>query len=231
MRVLVQNLCTPWLGALPDKKARLKKFLALVDSYDLLLLQELFTFWIPFGYSLGDHREWFSTQLYEKGFRYIFLPPPVVFGQDCGLVVASRMPVLNFRHIHFKSWWGTEAWTWKGAMSFKIANTTFINTHLQSGDEDARLRQLDEVNDFCNTYPTVIAGDLNMDAFNQRENNKLQKRLPMFVDVQPKNLSMCSRYNDQRLERVLVLGSVPMECSMVDLEMSDHPGITIFLNK
>ena len=74
MRVLVQNLCTPWLGALPNKTDRMNEFFKHVDSYDVLLLQELFTFWLPFGYSLGNHREWFSERLFEKGFfTYISL--------------------------------------------------------------------------------------------------------------------------------------------------------------
>ena len=177
MRVLVQNLCTPWLGALPNKTDRMNEFFKHVDSYDVLLLQELFTFWLPFGYSLGNHREWFSERLFEKGFFYIHLPPPVSFGQDCGLVVASRKPVLNLRHMHFKAWSGKEVWTWKGAMSFRLNDILFINTHLQSGNENARLQQINEVNEMCNSYPTIVAGDLNMNAFDARESRLLEKIL------------------------------------------------------
>ena len=102
--------------------------------------------------------------------KYVIEDEAPSWGQDSGLLIASRYEITDVKYIRYKSWNGRELWTWKGILSGKIHNVSFINTHLQASDIKANGNQLIELqnfidNNFINKDNIVIGGDFNNNYF------------------------------------------------------------------
>ncbi len=232
MRVLSQNICTPVLGALPNKHERLEIFLKNVGDADVVLLQEIFgwcMFWTKY-FSCDAH---LKKRLTELGFTHIVESPNQLWGQTGGLVMASRKPMTKVKHLTFKDWSGMEAWTWKGAISAKIDGITVVNTHLQSGGESARLKQLDELNEFSDALPQIVMGDFNLDGFIDDERGVLDDKMLGMWDAIPEKstLDVCKNYKNELLDHALVFGIENVSCELVDFKCSDHPALLCVINK
>jgi endonuclease/exonuclease/phosphatase family metal-dependent hydrolase len=227
MIILSQNVCTPVLGALPNKHLRIEKFLEHVgDDVDVIALQEVFG-WCMFWTKWVSWDLHLKKRLAEMGFKHTVESPNQLWGQTGGLLTASREPMTEVKHLTFKAWSGMEAWTWKGAISAKIGGLTVVNTHLQSGGASARLLQLEELNDFASCCPQIIVGDFNLDGFVDGETTDLAEKMAGMSDVVPESetLDVCESFKNELLDHALVYGIKNVSCQLLDLKCSDHPAL------
>jgi endonuclease/exonuclease/phosphatase family metal-dependent hydrolase len=172
------------------KNERFEEFLNHLDNYDVIALQEMF--------SLANSRQKRLLDVaYQKGFHYTVksLPPPLFSKKfiDAGLVILSRCPIVESGGHIYNSGSQIDSWAAKQVIYAKIKtgeNKFFylFTTHMQASYNDnspqqnvindqARIDQVAEMSQFIkkvtrvNPWPVLIAGDLNIDAKEQRHCN------------------------------------------------------------
>ena len=177
VRILTQNVWTPVAGSGPHSRARLTQLVDNVSDYDVLLLQEVFHLHV-FGKRKLGHGAWLEAALRKAGFNHIVLPKlhRGIQIQDSGLMVASKYPISNVRHIVYVAKRHPELWTAKGAIGLQInipdlPPLSFINTHLQAweGSANAGVRswqilQLRQMVDTEKWHDVIVCGDFNLDS-------------------------------------------------------------------
>lgn len=94
IRILTHNMQCHYFVSAKNKWSRMEKFLNEISSYDVLLLQELFTVNI-IGFQITSLKDWFIGQAKQKGFSYFASPSANRFGQDSGLLILSKFPIVS----------------------------------------------------------------------------------------------------------------------------------------
>jgi len=120
------------------KDERLKEFLKLSYSYDIICLQEMFG-------SYSNRRSDFIEQARKLGFNYHAKSPrPQVFSSlfiDAGLLILSRFPIETFEFCPFNTGLGADYYVQKGVLYVKIriGNSTLhlYTTHTQATYDEA----------------------------------------------------------------------------------------------
>lgn len=177
VRILTQNVWTPVVGSGPHSRARLQQLVDNVGEYDVLLLQEVFHLHI-FGKRKLGHGAWLAAALRKVGFNYILLPRQHggLQIQDGGLMIASKYPISDVRHIVYAEKRHPELWTAKGAVGFRVnipgvPPLPFVNTHLQAWEGAAnagvrswQLLQLRQLVDVEGWRDVLVCGDFNLDG-------------------------------------------------------------------
>jgi hypothetical protein len=119
----------------------------LIDSKaDIVLIQE------AFGKSVCD--------VLGQGFKYRILPKKKFGKVNSGLLVLSKTPLTNIQYLNYKHKKGIDALSNKGAVKFRTAGMTMINTHLQNHHREITQEQIIEIYNFSSSTD-VIAGDFN----------------------------------------------------------------------
>ena len=168
---------------------RSKELLKVIDEYDILCLDEAFAY---IGSPLTD----FIKAARAKGFVYLARSEPCeifsLYVIDSGVLILSKLPILSSDSIVYTLGCGSDMFMRKGAVYAKIQTSpnSHINlfaTNLQSnyvgGELDTRTvrnQQLRELLAFIrrtsiDSYPILIAGNLNINANNKTTIGKLGK--------------------------------------------------------
>ena len=233
--ILSYNIFCPLAGGGDMTPYRLIDISNNIGEYNVVMFQESFNFCL-------FHKRIFGTNYLLKkylnivGFKYVIEDEAPSWGQDSGLLIASRYEITDVKYIRYKSWNGRELWTWKGILSGKIHNVSFINTHLQASDIKANGNQLIELqnfidNNFINNDNIVIGGDFNNNYFIYYEKKRLYDALK---NINCKDLFIgnpnSSTKNDskERLDYLFLCNTnniTDITHKFVDLQISDHIGV------
>ncbi|KAL1512425.1 hypothetical protein AB1Y20_005681 [Prymnesium parvum] len=197
LRVLSYNLNTlPWGAGLlggpghGGRDARLQQFVDRPELHDcqVLLLQEVFAMPTAGIAPLKKYlcrQTWLRGELAKRGFVHQVVSPFAVglrTWTDAGLLIASRVPILQSGARRFARGRHLDAGASKGVVFAKLqvgSRQLFVfNTHLQASHADAhghlyravRERQLRQLREFISAVtrhcgvPWLLAGDFNVDA-------------------------------------------------------------------
>lgn len=201
INILQLNTQFPIVGVGPRPFDRINEIAYLSKDYDVLLFQEVFRwcfFYYTFSYGYGGI---LLTYLHKNGFFYTYTSPNPSWGQNSGLLIASKYPIISKKNMTFKNWGGIESWTSKGLIDVKIAFPVdnyphnniynekyirFIVTHLQASGEKYRNKQIKEIHKYIrkNGYENdiIIAGDFNLDSNDREEYNYMKDTLTNIYD-------------------------------------------------
>eukprot|EP01129_Flabellula_baltica_P000983 TRINITY_DN10906_c0_g1_i1.p1 TRINITY_DN10906_c0_g1~~TRINITY_DN10906_c0_g1_i1.p1 ORF type:complete len:246 (-),score=49.81 TRINITY_DN10906_c0_g1_i1:27-764(-) len=168
LRVLSQNLNSHYLTTgSGDKQTRIDQFITVIENYDVILVQELFEFHFLFkNYTFIDHLVTLAEQI---GFEYSFCDrPDLVFGQNNGLLILSRYPIVNTQVVLSEGHWADPG-TSKGAIMAEIEFNekliALIDLHLDAHFQYVRrsqfttiIRAIEEM-DYVDGI--IVSGDFN----------------------------------------------------------------------
>lgn len=167
------------------KSERLELLVSEMVKYDIVCLQEAFDNF--------THRQFLLCEkAYERGFKYsVRSPNPALFGKhiiDGGLIVFSKLPILETDFYSYKHSIFSDALSEKGVLYIKIklpegvlhVFTTHDQAHYKNDDKITeianhyvRLKQMVEARNFINRKLALVMnrqdtalfmGDLNVDA-------------------------------------------------------------------
>lgn len=212
IRLLSWNLYQrPWIVAdwldtprLPDRRARFLGILEQVPEADVACLQEAFH---------GPTRRALARR-FPHSFRK--LAHRFCLRVHSGLMILSRLPILERDGLIFEGGRGADAWVDKGVMLAGIGGIRFFNTHLQSGPHPrVRSEQIAALRDFLVRYPgpAVLVGDFNLHHPGDPALDPIHDL--GFRDVQP----------DLKMDRVLVRDVPLRDVRLAWSRWSDHAGI------
>ena len=218
LSILQLNTQFPIIGVGQYPYNRINEIAYLAKDYDILLLQEVFRwcfFYYTFSYGYGGI---LLTYLEKQGFYYMYTSPNPSWGQNSGLIIASKYPIIYGNSLTYKNYGGIELWTSKGLLDVKIAfpvinypynnmyykkHIRFINTHLQANGKKYRNAQLKEIHDYIinNKYENdiLIAGDFNLDSNDKNEYNYLKDTITNIYDYYN---DYYNDYHDNKLNTV-----------------------------
>lgn len=229
--ILQLNTQFPIVGVGSRPYDRINEIAYLAKDYDVLLLQEVFR-WCFFYYTFSHGYGGILLSRLEKiGFFYMYTTPNPSWGQNSGLVVASKYPIINVNSMKYKNYGGIELWTSKGLLDVKIAfpyisypynyiynekHIRFIDTHLQAKSKKYRDAQLKEIHDYIikNKYENdiLLAGDFNLDSNNKNEYNYLKDTITNIYDYYNyyynyydiNNLNTVSSGEEERIDYIII---------------------------
>ena len=238
--ILSYNIFCPLAGGGDMTPYRLLDISNNIGEYNVVMFQESFNFCL-FHKRLFGTSNLLKKYLNIAGFKYIIEDEAPSWGQDSGLLIASRYEITNIKYIRYKSWNGRELWTWKGVLSGKINGITFINTHLQAGDTEANGNQLIELKNFINNNfisidNIVIGGDFNNNYFIYFEKKRLYNTLKNIncQDLFIGNPKSSTKYDTkERLDYLFLCNTnniTDITNNFVELQISDHVGIDTTFN-
>jgi endonuclease/exonuclease/phosphatase family metal-dependent hydrolase len=159
-------------------KERAAILLSKLDDYDVVVLSECFAF-------VGSPVSSFIAAMKDKGFIYWARTPPVPLLTPCvvdgGLIVFSKLPILDTEVKVFDLLYGLDTWIAKGCVYARIQTGPGTHVHLFAIHPQANyrsdlrscsavkfthLRQMMAVvkRKAMDGQPIVVAGDLNVDA-------------------------------------------------------------------
>jgi len=179
MRILTMNMFVRPHGLSSDdvgdaKTARILQVSAdhFLD-YDLLLLQEVFD-------QALTHKARLIRNAHQAGFLHIASsdPPPLLSSAmtDAGLVILSKVPIVERRFRKYSRCAGSDCVAAKGVLHIRLADGTHVfNTHLQSAEgaeaTGVRVAQLEELQQFMEdgigndaASRVLLGGDFNIDV-------------------------------------------------------------------
>ena len=172
-----QNIWLPEIPLLRNNHAvsqRIKSFAASVSSCDIVLVQELFIFKMG-PWQRSENYVQLAELMVEKGFAFHATSEdtiPKYMGQNSGLVIYSKYPILRSRSWIYKDRSLHEKPNNKGYIIAEIlVGRTLVyiaTTHLDAGEKHVRQKQLEELvrvlgREIVRSPPFVIlAGDLNV---------------------------------------------------------------------
>jgi sphingomyelin phosphodiesterase len=197
------------------KNERLQEFMkSHLEKYDIICLQEMF--------NLANYRQQLLLKTaQEKGFPYYAksVNPHWLSGKfiDAGLVILSKYPILETDGMVYCAGNQIDSWAAKQVIYAKIqiSPTFFVHvftTHMQASyfdnhqsinvvNDKARASQVAEIAEFvkCKTngspYPTIIAGDFNIDS--RGENSEYKYMMDTLVEAKPTIKDLLKEaYND-----------------------------------
>jgi endonuclease/exonuclease/phosphatase family metal-dependent hydrolase len=231
--ILSYNIFCPIIGGGENTVFRLFNLTNNIKEYNVILLQESFSICL-FGWRFTGIRNLLISLLKNTGFKYIAQDKAPIWGQDSGLLIASKYEISNIKYYKYDAWSGREAWTWKGILSCDINNVTFINTHLQANGFTANGKQLIELRKYINkNYQNkeniIITGDFNNNYFNYEEKKRLYDNLNQFRDLFI-GFSQTTVKNDklERLDYIFLKNNnnlVLNYTGIIDYGISDHCGV------
>ena len=160
IRVFSQNVYLLTDLVSDDSEEKMDSILKQIEGSDIVMLQEVWTL-----FSRGRR-----TRLVERAKKLGF---PYSIGSKCHtlcdgmLLILSRYPIQGGTYT-FKAKSGIEHFLSKGIVWASLDSPCpmyFFNTHLQAyGEDEVRLRQVEEIRKFIGDKPGVLAGDFNLNA-------------------------------------------------------------------
>lgn len=180
-RVLSYNLNILPRGSGGFQHERIDTFLSAVDSYDVLLLQEVYaTSYLPYALQKPFcYQKMLLDGLKAKGFKYYVISrQPSYFTMlkynvcsDNGLIIASRFPIWHRGSYTFRNHERAEATVSKGCLfaeieipsddSDKSASVVFFNVHLKPEDGlPSESSQLQQVRRFVKAALSEVEGSI-----------------------------------------------------------------------
>ena len=157
---------------------RAKLLLAKVDKYDVVCLNEAFSY-------VGSPVAGFIKEMKNRGFVYIArLPAARIFSMelvDGGVVILSKLPILNHEFVTFDLNVGIDMVIGKGAVYARIQTgpgTHFhmfainLQVHYRDSEQECTAVKFAQLREMmaklrlkaCDGQPIVIAGNLNMNG-------------------------------------------------------------------
>ena len=217
LKVLTQNIWCHYLAKIgPNVESRLKTFIQGAQSYDIVLLQELFVH--KMGFYDRTHLAKLAVKEFKLvGFKYhtsFYETAPNFYGQSSGVVIFSRLPITQTHHVAFKD--VGEHFTNKGFVLAEIRHNKRMvqvcSLHLDAFEPRFREKNMHQIGKYLRkpvTQPVkskdmhrslgceIIGGDFNIRpvykkkyknlAELKQEYPKLVKFLHPLVDIFPKD--------------------------------------------
>jgi len=190
------------------RESRVDGLLKILHQFDLIALQEVFTFNSVLG-STGTA----SREKIVKGWGHNVAgsDSPPWLQQDSGLLILSKFKIEESKSIAFSDRNPKEYFSQKGALRVKIRLNAeqclyIITTHMDAHQQDCREQQLDQlVNELITPIlgtkdPIVVLGDFNIDASGKRDKKEfqtlVQKLQPLKEVREIASLPASSTYTD-----------------------------------
>jgi endonuclease/exonuclease/phosphatase family metal-dependent hydrolase len=233
---LTYNILCHWFVDAPNKAQRLQTLLDKIESYDVVCLQELFTFG-ALRYGLVTYKTWIVSEAKKKGFLFYADSPGSLLGQDSGLLILSKLPITSCDYLIFNNW--TEWLNAKGAIQATIDHdgTPLNIVTLHCDSHGAQLEQIQELghaiqqNESC-----LVCGDFNV-AYGGSGYKKVTQIFAEFEDVFASKPSKREPTVDgMTIDHIFVSKSLKknfevVNPTMVDYQISDHIGVSVTLKK
>lgn len=189
-RLLCYNIFMwPGFYAYYDQNKRLEQFLKLVKHYDVLVLQEMFSF-----------LTWRQRKLLRETYPYAATGYSRFI--DSGIITISKYPILATDSHVFTTGTYWEGLTPRQVIWTMLPHIHIFNTHLQAThagmthrrhSEWVRTKQMDELIEFVRgkiavnpDLPALVCGDLNMEA-GKMEYIRTMDRFGTIVDLFPQH--------------------------------------------
>ena len=145
IRILSQNLWLHYLVSSPQKKDRLLDFLSVIAQFDVLCLQEVFTLRF-LGMKVASLKDWLIQEARQLGFLFWTDSGSTWIGQDSGLLILSRYPIMRSSYLTFNSFALSELPNAKGALfatiEIKSRMLHVCCTHLDAHSATCRSEQV-----------------------------------------------------------------------------------------
>jgi len=246
--LLTHNLYCHYIVHSPDMSHRMEFFVRNMakHDHDVVLVQELFLFNF-FGILLGDQlRNWVSAEFSKLGYAHQVLGavPPRIFGQNSGLLIFSKHPILAFEE---KRWYryddfGTGKGFQRALIKIHDRDINFFNVHLDAHHGWVRKKQLESlIRDFPKPISSsyiVIGGDYNIDTNNTNGYNDMMELMTPYeiYDIFQRE-SVQTHHDGQSLDHILVSNNImPVNKNVLNFldnkgeGISDHFGLSAELS-
>lgn len=174
VKVLSLNVYSHYLVSAPNRGERLKCIADIIieKDFDIICIQELFLLKIGFT-TVSKHLDIFSQTLKEAGYNHTIPTEslPRFLGQNCGLLIFSKFPILSSHSEIFDYSSLTEYPNNKGFISIdiEINNKPIVvcTTHLDAHSPQSRLPQLEQIFNYLKkrkdeNNQILLMGDLNI---------------------------------------------------------------------
>eukprot|EP00667_Euglena_gracilis_P015960 EG_transcript_16630 len=197
MRIICQNLNVHHLVAHSKQKGeRTGKFAEVLATHapDIVIVQEMFVLSTLFTKVGGDLRQQLILKAKDCGLQYCALSKPanLLFGQDAGLVILSKMSVAKEYSVTFREYGWKEAPNKKGFLHAKLKFPDadkflhVITIHMDAHEQAARDNQVKQLRAHLGGHVStddyvIIGGNLNIPA-NTAEFKQLRNLLHPFRD-------------------------------------------------
>ncbi len=195
---------------LPYMTKDLTKLGKIIQEYDIVLLQELFT-----NMKLNK-KYYFLKEMHNLGFNIVAKTGPSLNEMkfmDSGLAILTKYPVLDKGFIGFKDGEGIDGLSNKGILWAKLLvngqELIVYNVHLQASYvldkyyiEPVKMRQLEQLKEACCYFKPkpcaniIIGGDFNIDLEHEKT-EQMVKRFFYDLDLQRPDESTCYCIHDK----------------------------------
>jgi endonuclease/exonuclease/phosphatase family metal-dependent hydrolase len=211
--------------------------LELLSKYDIICLQECYI-------TYNIHINTFINKSKQLGFNHFILPDKSLFHIcDSGLMILSKLPIVEYKFIPFISSKSYDTFAPKGIQYIKVKigdiYIDIINTHLQSDYNikypEIRKDQMGQLSKFINELDDfIVCGDFNISNTGKEYNDMLNNlSLSYNDDLHTVKCKECYTYNSKyskdkkRLDYILTKLDI-IDSNIINTHLhSDHNPIDV----